>query len=93
MMAETAPSLFARIFNFENAIIILCFMPIFRSRKPRDGKLFTVTVDCIDPRSSSILLNSIRATSDGDWHRSAVDTQAHKFFCIARASSVDSVHL
>ena len=31
-MAQTAPSLFARIFNFENAIIILCFMPIFLFR-------------------------------------------------------------
>ena len=31
-MAQTAPSLFARIFNFENAIIILCFIPIFLFR-------------------------------------------------------------
>jgi len=31
-MAQTAPSLFARIFNFENAVIILCFIPIFLFR-------------------------------------------------------------
>lgn len=31
-MAQTAPSLFARIFNFENAIIILCFIPVFLFR-------------------------------------------------------------
>ena len=31
-MAQTAPSLFARIFNCENAIIILCFIPIFLFR-------------------------------------------------------------
>ena len=31
-MAQKATSLFGRIFNFENAIVILCFMPIFLFR-------------------------------------------------------------
>ena len=31
-MAQTDPSIFARIFNFENAIIILCLVPIFLFR-------------------------------------------------------------
>ena len=32
MMSQKATSLFGRIFNFENAIVILCFMPIFLFR-------------------------------------------------------------